>query len=803
MPDDKSNLNDRLIEEITFLQRSDRVSESGIKDSENPTLQRLKAVELLNKSILETSLECIISLNHRGDVLEFNFAAEKTFGFTRNQMIGKPLADFIIPPRLREAHIRGMSRYLATHQSHILNKRFEFSALRSDGIEISVELTVTRLPIINPPIFMGYLRDITHRKNAEEALEKGEKRFRSLIENSFDMIVVVNSEGMITYATGAFSRILGYSKAELIGRNAFDLTYLADKEKAASIFTKILRYPEEPVRIELRAVHKDGSLKWVEISGQNLLNDPAVGAIVANIRDISERKLAEESFRKAEEKYRIIINNAVEGIFQTAPDGSLVMVNPAYAGIFGYDSPQEMMNAVKDISKVYVDPEQRTEAMRLLKEQGILKAFEAKAFRRDGKLIWFSSNARAVRDAQDNLLYIEGSLEDITRRKELEGQILQAQKLESLGILAGGIAHDFNNILTAILGNISLAKSLDESKEQLFNRLTEAEIATLRASELARQLLTFSKGGAPIKKLVSIQSVIEHSVQFALSGSNIQSQFFFQEGLWPVEIDEGQIGQVVQNLVINAQQAMPSGGTIRVEAKNLTINENAVPGVSLRKGDYLFISVQDKGTGISKEHLSKIFDPYFTTKQKGSGLGLSITYSIIQRHHGYITVESNPGVGTTFFIYLPASSKALLSQEKLEVEAMTQGKARILVMDDEEGILRVAEEILKSLGYETDLAKNGTEAVVMYKKAKDSGHPFDLVITDLTVPGDIGGVEILRRLKEIDPQVKVIVSSGYFNDPAMADFKGSGFSDCLIKPYRSFEISGTVKRVLKAKRAED
>jgi two-component system cell cycle sensor histidine kinase/response regulator CckA len=393
--------------------------------------------------------------------------------------------------------------------------------------------------------------------------------------------------------------------------------------------------------------------------------------------------------------------------------------------------------------------------------------------------------------------------EDITRRKKLENQILRSQKLESLGIVAGGIAHDFNNILTAILGNISLAKSFDESKEELLNRLTEAEIATLRASELARQLLTFSKGGMPIKKLVSIQRVMEHSVHFALSGSNIQSQFFFQKGLWPVEIDEGQIGQVIQNLVINSKQAMPSGGTIRVEGKKLTIKENTEHGVSLRKGDYLLISIQDQGTGISKEHLSKIFDPYFTTKQEGSGLGLSISYSIIQRHNGYITVESSLGVGTTFFIYLQASSDALLSPEKTEIEVMTKGKARILVMDDEESVLNVAGEILKRLGYDTDHAKNGTEAVLIYKKAKDSGHPFDLVITDLTVPGDMGGIETLRRLKEIDPQVKVIVSSGYTNDSSMSDYKGSGFLDCLTKPYRAFELSETVKRVLAPKKSEE
>ena len=307
----------------------------------------------------------------------------------------------------------------------------------------------------------------------------------------------------------------------------------------------------------------------------------------------------------------------------------------------------------------------------------------------------------------------------------------------------------------------------------------------------------------PIKKIVSIQSVIEHSVPFALIGSNVQSQLFFQENLWPVEVDEGQMTQVIQNLVINAKQAMSLGGTIRIEAKNLSIEENVIQDMALRKGNYLAVSVQDQGTGIPKEHLSKIFDPYFTTKTKGSGLGLSITHSIIKRHQGYITAESNPGSGTTFFIYLPASPQVSVLEEKIEAEEMSHGKGRVLVMDDEESILNLAGEILTHLGYKVNLVKNGTDAVEMYKKAKEFGHPFDAVITDLTVPGDIGGIETLRRLKEIDSQVKVIVSSGYSNDPAMADFKNFGFSDSLKKPYRAFEVSQTVQRVLKTRRLDD
>jgi len=634
-------------------------------------------------------------------------------------------------------------------------------------------------------------------------VRKNEKKYRQIFENmtngcALHEIICDDRGKPISYRylelNPAFEKLTGVPCSALLGKTILEVLPNTE-EYWIETFGKVA-LTGEPIAYEnySRELGKFYDT-WVF--------SPQKNQFAVIFSDITQRKRTEEALREAEEKYRNIFENAVEGIFQTSLDGRLMMVNPAFAKIFGFDSPQEMLRSVKDVLPLYIDPNQRSVVKQLLKEQGVVKNFELQYYRKDREIIWVSSNIRAVKDAEGNLAYHEGSAVDITQRKEMERQILKAKQLESLGILAGGIAHDFNNILTAIVGNISLAKSLLDSKELLLNRLVEAERASIRASELAQQLLTFSKGGAPIKNLVSIQSIIEHSVQFALTGSNIHSQFFFQEDLWPVEVDEGQMGQVIQNLIINARQSMPEGGTIRLEVKNLVINNNGRQGLVLRKGNYLLISIQDQGTGIPKKDLSKIFDPYFTTKKKGSGLGLSITHSIIHRHEGYITAESDPKVGTTFYIYLPASPKGVLPPEKVEVEAMTQGTGRILVMDDEDSVLSVARETLKHLGYEVELAKNGTQAIRIFKKALDSGKSFDLVITDLTVPGDIGGVETLQRLKEIDPQVKVIVSSGYSNDPVMADFKSIGFAVCLKKPYRAFEVSHTVKRVLKTRRLAD
>jgi CheY-like chemotaxis protein len=382
----------------------------------------------------------------------------------------------------------------------------------------------------------------------------------------------------------------------------------------------------------------------------------------------------------------------------------------------------------------------------------------------------------------------------------MEQELQKIQKLESIGILAGGIAHDFNNILTAILGNISLAKMEANPKDEIYERLVEAEKASLQAKNLTQQLLTFSKGGAPIKKTESITEVIKDSAEFALRGSNVKCEFFIPNDIWPVEVDKGQISQVISNLIINADQAMPEGGIIKVRVENVAPVGAVRPcqpvaELPIKDGKYVKIEIEDDGIGIPKEHLPKIFDPYFTTKQKGSGLGLATSYSIIKRHDGYIAVESELGVGTTFYIYLPASSKQILTKKDAE-ERLILSKGRILVMDDEEVVRDVAGIMLKRIGYDVEFADDGAEALELYKKAEESGQPFDAVIVDLTIQGGMGGEQMIKKLLEIDPNVKAIVSSGYSTDAIMSNFKQYGFSGVVTKPYRIAELSETLYKVL-------
>ena len=347
------------------------------------------------------------------------------------------------------------------------------------------------------------------------------------------------------------------------------------------------------------------------------------------------------------------------------------------------------------------------------------------------------------------------------------------------------------------MGNISLAEMYVETGKpaaKVLERLKEAERASMRAGELTQQLLTFSRGGKPIKKITSIADLLRDSANLALSGSNIRCKFSMPEDLWSVEIDEGQMNQVIRNITINADQAMASGGTVTVNAGNMIVGSQH--GLPLSDGEYVKISIEDHGIGIPEADLPKIFDPYFTTKQKGNGLGLAICYSIVKKHNGYIAVESQIGVGTTFHIYLPAYQEEVLMKEEDRKGKPIMGEGRILVMDDEEMVRMTAQNTISSLGYKVAVAVDGTEAIELYKAAIESGNPFDAAIIDLTVAGGMGGKWTINRLVEIDPEVKAIVSSGYSNDPVMIRFEEYGFRGVIAKPYKIKELSEVLHRVI-------
>ncbi len=400
-------------------------------------------------------------------------------------------------------------------------------------------------------------------------------------------------------------------------------------------------------------------------------------------------------------------------------------------------------------------------------------------------------------DENNEVIKLVHVIRDITVRKKMEAEVLKTQKLESIGILAGGIAHDFNNLLQAILGNISLARMLTNPKEKTFQLLEEAERASEQAKELNYRLLTFSKGGDPVRRRASVKNVLKESISLSLSGSNVSCEVSLPEDLDLVEVDKGQMNQVFNNLLFNAKEAMPDGGKVEISASSVRITGN--DNLPLKEGQYVKISVTDHGAGISQEHLPRIFDPYFSTKERGSdkgmGLGLAICHSIIAKHGGHMGVESEVGVGTSFYVYLPASPKSIVEEKTEKDVGLLAGRRRVLFMDDDERIRKITGAMLQQLGYDVEFARNGEEAIERYRGEKGPGKGFDAVILDLTVQVGIGGEEALRKLREIDPEVKAVISSGYADDPIIKNFRAFGFLGAIAKPYTIEKLMALLEKL--------
>ncbi len=599
---------------------------------------------------------------------------------------------------------------------------------------------------------------------------------------------------------------------DLLDRGLTSGTYrtrvTADKVARIHTFRKIYGYP---LYVNVGLATTDYLAEWwKELS--KMAAAAALFSVVTLViswlvyRDWQRSKSAVQSLEESEIRYRRLFQGAILGIFQTTREGRFITVNQAFAGMFGYATPEALMSGIGDVANIYAEPSRRVDVVRMiLDSMGSLK-IETQFRRRNGSV--FSGNLFVwqVKDADGRLLHFEGFIEDITERKNaeeerriLEAQLYQAQKMEAVGQLAGGIAHDFNNLLTAILGNISLLKMLLPSGDaKLKERLAAAETASNRARELTQRLLTFSRGGAPVRRPVSLAKMVKESAELALSGSRTLCDITLPDDLWPVYGDEGQICQVMGNLLINAHQAMPSGGRITVSGGNeqYVVKDN-VTGL---RGKFVRLSIRDEGTGIDKEHLERIFEPFFTTKEEGRGLGLASSYSIIKNHEGYISVDSSRGSGATFTLWLPAA-ETVVAPGTMDKGGPVGGAVKVLVMDDEEIIREVAKGIIEALGYSVELASDGEGAIELYRVAMEAGAPFAAVIMDLTIPGGMGGKEAAEQMRRIDPQVRAIVSSGYSNDPIMANYREYGFVEVVSKPYDAGELSRKLTGVLKEESA--
>ena len=851
-------------------------------------------------AFMKSGVPGAITTIREGRFVDLNEAFSRIVGVRREDVIGATSIDLgFFTPEQRSVYVERFRE-----KGEVENLEVELKS--RDGETKYGLFNAKKITIADEDFLLSTITDITERILSEKALKESEERFRRLHEASFGGICI-HDEGIVLEANQGLAMITGHEFDDLIG---MDGKRLIAPEFRDIVEKNIQSGYERPY--EVMGLRKGGSTYPLELQGKVI---PYGGKEVriAEFRDITERRKAGAMLKESEERYRNIFDNASEGIYQSTPEGRFVYVNPALARILGYDSPEECIASVTDMSRqVYADSGMREEYRLILEREGF-RAFELEVKTKDGSLRWMLNNMKAVRNENNEVIFYEGFVQDVTRRKQaeeafyksfssnpcmmsistlagtltdinesftrstgfqrdevigrsfvdlgimspdiferigkqlaeqghvyameirhpkktgefciqlfsaemmeigdaryilaaaqditshkqMEAELTKTRNLESIGTLAGGIAHDFNNLLMAVTGYISLAKILLPSDSQGFSFLADAERISLAGKELTQKLITFSKGGTSVRNVVDLAPVIAHASRMAFAGSNIQSDHSIEESLFPVYADPTQILQVIQSVLINAKEAMPQGGTVRVTAGNCTPLKGK--NVDLPDGDYVRISIEDCGKGIREEDLPRIFDPYFTTKdmgpERGMGMGLAVVYSIVKRHNGHVSVESKPVGGTTVHIYLPAYTGDMGSPQNRK-DVPREKAAKVLYMDDDENVRNVGRVFIAGLGYRVVTAANGGEAVKLYAEALDKGKGFDAVILDLTVRGGMGGKEAFDAIRAVDTKVKAIISSGYTDDPVLSGYAGHGFKAAIVKPYKVEELKETLERVI-------
>jgi signal transduction histidine kinase/sensor domain CHASE-containing protein/CheY-like chemotaxis protein len=552
-----------------------------------------------------------------------------------------------------------------------------------------------------------------------------------------------------------------------------------------------------------RIKDRGGSGGRVEVHSNDEL-----GSLALSINHmVGSLESSKKELLESERRYKAVIEDQTELVFRSTPRGTITFGNAAFLRYYGLTD-----NSIKGMEV----PGNRTSVSAADPIQGFLPVppsdvplvhlkiagltplepvfeYEHELRASDLEARWFQWTVRGIFSEIGELAEVQWVGRDVTDRIRLLERLNKIDKIESLGVFAGGIAHDFNNYLTSIRGTLALMKMSISKLDARYGRLEEAERSVVKATELTKQLLTFSKGGEPVCKTVYLPEVLRETAEFGLRGSDITMSLSIADDLSCVDADEGQLFQVISNLIINAKQAMAAGGSIEIRAQDIALEEGSL--IPLSAGKYVMIGISDRGTGIPKEVVGKIFDPFFTTKKNGTGLGLTIVHSIVAKHGGFIDVASEVGAGTTFTIYLPASTAKREAEPAFE-EIPGTASGRVLIMDDEDSILEIGSELLRMNGYAVDCAVNGEEAVEMYKRAWEKNDPYRVVIIDLTIRGGMGGKEAIQKVLEINPEVKAIVSSGYSNDPVMANYRDYGFSGVVQKPYAINDMLDAVKRLV-------
>ncbi len=735
------------------------------------------------RTFIDSTTDLVFLKDDRYRHLLANRALCSFFGKDEEDVVGR--SDFDLMPEDSAAQCRRSDRAALTSRSvQVIEEKGGDGYFES--LKFPVELADGRIGV------GGFIRDITGRKKMEQQLQKVSREWEEIFQAIGQPTLVLAPDHTILGANRAVTQVLNKPLQDVVGGKCHDFFHSGGAPP-----------PECPLR-KARATGKVETVEMLidQLDGNYLVSctpffDEAgnLEKIIHIATDMTDKVKTERALRESEAKYRSIFEDAVEGIYQTTPEGRFMTVNPAMARMTGYGSPDEMIASVTDMAiQVYVDPEDSLKFGEIMARNGVVSGYEVEWRKKDGSVISVVLNVRAVKDGQGRVLYHEGIAEDITGRKRLETQLVQAQKLNAIGTLAGGIAHDFNNLMMGIIGHASLLSMGMEAGHPQYERIKGIEDLVRSGARLTGQLLDFARGGSRVLKPLDLNEVMDkNSDMFGRTKKEIFIHKKFEEPLWTVKADQGQIEQILMNLFVNAWQAMPGGGNLYLETRNVTLDGRDVRPYGLMPGRYVKFSVTDTGVGMDDKTKARLFEPFFTTREmgRGTGLGLATVYGIVRGHQGIITVYSKQGHGTAFHVYLPASAKDM-PREDVSFQELRRGRETILVVDDETTVADVTKGMLENLGYGVLTAGSGGEALEIFRSAVAD---IDLVILDMIMPG-MGGEETYEGLKEIRPDIPVILSSGYSLNGQTARIEQLGCRAFLQKPFLMTDLSRSVRKIL-------
>ncbi len=770
---------------------------------------QLRQSEEKYRALFDTLVQGVVFQDAEGRIISANAAAARILGVGVEQMRGLTSAD----PCWKAIREDGSELPAEEHPIVVALRsgrevRDVVHGVHNPQRQRTVWVRVTAVPLFREGESRPYqayatLEDISEIRATAEVLRESEEKYRALFTQSTQRAYLHDLDGRIVDVNAVACQQSGFTREELLQRTVLDHLPQApdDLPMSRETILALWRAWPEGQRHQIEAVHlrKDGTPYPVEISTGPI----AYGGrrlMLAVVQDITERKRAETALREEKERLAVTLRSIADGVITTDTEGRVVLMNPVAEALTGW---RQLEAAGRPLAEVFhvvhaasgrsvEDPVARV----LTSGHATELPEEVRLLARDGVERPIADSGAPIKDAAGQVTGVVLVFRDVTEKQRLFASLQRESRLESLGVLAGGIAHDFNNLLSGIFGYVALARLVTHEPETA-DHLTRALGALTRARDLTGQLLTFAKGGTPVKRVQSLSPLVQEAARFALSGSVSRCQFDVEEGLWPCHVDPNQISQVIDNVVRNAEQAMPGGGVIEVVARNVVLAERAHP--SLAPGRYVRLAIADHGVGIPPEHLPRIFDPFYTTKPRGHGLGLATAYSIVRRHGGCIDAESEPGRGSVFSVYLPAAAE-VTPDEELAARGQHRGEGTFLVMDDDPDVRTTVQEMLRSFGYSPVPAANGAEAIAYFAAERAAGRSLAGMVFDLTIPGGMGGKEAVGAIRQLCSQVPVFVASGYAEDPVMANPRAYGFTASIRKPFLRADLARLLNAHLPASR---